>query len=96
LEEQSVLLPTEPSHQPLILFSLKTKTKTTTKTKTKQNGAGVMAKGLRALSAPPEDPGSTPRIQMAAHNCLSLQFRGFGYLRRDIHAGKTPMNIKQK
>ena len=38
--------------------------------------AGEMAQWLRALTAPPEDPGSIPSTHMAAHNCLWLQFHG--------------------
>ena len=32
-----------------------------------------MAQWLRALTALPEDLGSTPSIHMAAHNCLQLE-----------------------
>ena len=33
-------------------------------------GAGEMAQWLRALTAPPEDPGSIPSTHMAARSCL--------------------------
>jgi hypothetical protein len=44
---------------------------------------------LRALAAPPEDPGSIPSTHLAAHNLNSR-----GPTPSHIHAGKTPMHIK--
>jgi hypothetical protein len=38
--------------------------------KSLEAGIGEMAQQLRAQDALPEDPGSTSRIHMEAHNCL--------------------------
>jgi hypothetical protein len=64
LEEQLVLLTTEPSHQPLVSPSL------FKKKKKKKARAEEMAQWLRELTALPEDVSSNPSNHMVAHNHL--------------------------
>jgi hypothetical protein len=55
-------------------------------------GARQMAQWLRELTDLPKDSGSFP----SAHNYLQLQFQELQCTHTDMHAGKTPMYIKQK
>lgn len=41
----------------------------------------------------PRGLGSIPRIHIAVHNCLSLQFPGIQYPHRDTIADETPVHI---
>lgn len=57
-----------------------------------QPGAGeMMAQGLRAPTALPEDPGSIPSTHKAAHTVCNSKI---WHPHTDIHASKTPMHIK--